>query len=140
MQVKYAENGFTKHRFKALFLGLQCLPFAYGATKFQEVQSWGDLEAVWEIMFWYFYSVENHLTVSLDQLHSLSPQRLREYSFSCLGAFWFFAVFSDNRAPKKPLFLNNLTISYTDLSHHWLLQGPSSGKIFNSSPDNLWQK
>lgn len=48
VQVKYAKNRFAKHRFKALFLGLQFLPFAYGDTKFQEVQSqaMGDLEDV----------------------------------------------------------------------------------------------
>lgn len=37
--VKHAENRFPMHGLKALFLRIQCLPFAYGDTKFQDLQS-----------------------------------------------------------------------------------------------------
>lgn len=98
VQVKYAKNKFAKHRFKALFLGLHCLPFCLWRHKIPggTIPSHGGFRSCLRdyvlVLLQHWKSLS--LTISLDQLHSLSPQRLREYSFSCLGAFWFFAVFS----------------------------------------------
>lgn len=39
VRVTHAENRFPMHRLKSLFLSIRCLPFAYGDTKLQDLQS-----------------------------------------------------------------------------------------------------